>query len=61
MKKNNPLYNAAKTLLSSMKKRDMEDWPPDCVLFTYQPVRPYTHSEKAAESDTTSVQTDNRN
>lgn len=36
-------YNTKKaiqTTINVMIRRDMEGWPPDCIGWTYQPIRP---------------------
>ena len=30
----------SKQLASNMIEHDMSGWPPDCLMFTYQPIRP---------------------
>lgn len=40
---NNPkeiIKDVSKQLATSMIKHDMTGWPPDCLMFAYQPLRP---------------------
>lgn len=40
---NNPkeiIKDASKQLVTNMIKHDITGWPPDCLMFAYQPIRP---------------------
>lgn len=44
---NNPkeiVKDVSKQLVANMIKHDMTGWPPDCLLFTYQPIRPASNA-----------------
>lgn len=40
---NNPMEmvkDVSKQLVSTMIKREITGWPPDCMMLAYQPIRP---------------------
>lgn len=49
MDNKNPLVNLAKNLANRMIEHDTYDWPPVCILITYQPERPIKQAEEATE------------
>lgn len=40
MEMNEKVKNLSKKLASAMIANDSDEWPPDCIIFTYQPIRP---------------------
>lgn len=34
------IKDVSKQLATNMIKHDMTGWPPDCLMFAYQPIRP---------------------
>lgn len=57
---NNPkeiIKDVSKQLATSMIKHDMTGWPPDCLMFAYQPIRPIPQKDnierRAYESPST--------
>ena len=41
----------SKQLVASMIKHDITGWPPDCLMFTYQPIRPTCNENTITESE----------
>lgn len=41
----------SKQLVDSMIKHDITGWPPDCLMFTYQPIRPTCNENTIAENE----------
>lgn len=41
----------AKQLANAMIEHDSDEWPPDCIIFTYQPVRPTSSDNSTAVND----------
>lgn len=39
------------SLVNAMIDHDNEEWPPECIMFTYQPVRPLRGRTVDADSD----------
>ena len=51
---NNPkeiVKDAAQKVFSAMIKHDITGWPPDCMMFTYQPPRPTCTKDVIAENE----------
>lgn len=50
---NNPkkiVKDVSQKVFSAMIKHDITGWPPDCMMFTYQPVRPVCQENISAEN-----------
>lgn len=51
MNKQNPIVDKTmKQIASKIIRADLDKWPPDCCLFSYQPRRPAAPPEKSRES-----------
>lgn len=49
---NNPkdlVRDMSQKVFSAMIKHDMTGWPPDCMMFTYQPNRPACEENRLSE------------
>ncbi len=42
------IYSAASTLANHMADKETREWPPQCLLFAYQPMRPETQANENA-------------
>lgn len=49
MENKKTFVNLAKTLANRMIEHDTYDWPPVCILITYQPERPIKQAEEITE------------
>lgn len=49
-KENGATHMFAKQIATKMIRKDAEGWPPSCVVFTFQPMRPYKQDEVAPSS-----------
>ena len=36
-------------IVNNMIERDIEEWPPECFLFAYQPIRPQTRTNEVTD------------
>ena len=43
------IKDVSKQLVTNMIKHDITGWPPDCLMFAYQPVRPTDKSNIGTE------------
>lgn len=45
------LKNAAKELAAKMTVQAANEWPPDCLYFAYQPMRPFNQKDCQPHND----------